>query len=355
MPITMRPKRRSPIGGAIALGFLGLVCILVGIGLGWNGTDEMHEAERIQVGKSAPATIVSITPIERRGNKGRKSYRFSMTYTFEYEGRTYQGKRFRVDQYSTSSQSRRDQVIADLQANPNLTAHFEANAPDRAVLDPAITKRDAMKTVIGAAVAFLGLGFWIGGGRAKFYDPALPIRTRATDDGYLIRAASTRRNSIATIAVIGGISCLAIAAWLAISATPIKSAAVLIAVAVGAGAFVLGAVATFVLCRSGVGDIEILTRESAMLLHPTFGRGGPERIALEDIDDITVVNAIVKGKVTDKHATFYPTLAIATDIPGQSKAIALNRFTHNRADAEELIGWLREQAALPVADFMPQE
>jgi hypothetical protein len=328
---------------------MGLLFTCAGMGIVWGMTYQMREADRIQGGEKAPANIASITPTDDYGGGNRSSsFSFEIAYSFEFEGRTFRGTRFRVGSHSTSKRLRRDKLIADLQASSTHTAYFEATKPDRAVLDPSIATDRVILTVFGGLFAFVGLGLFSVVGRKMFYDPALPIRTRTTEHGYLIRDAFTRRIYIAAIAAPAGIASLALAAWVATTGGQIRSMDISIALAVGVGASALAAIAASRFCRSGAGDVEILPRESAILIHPRFGRSGPTRIAMEDIKDIFV-------EVAGIHM-YHPSIAIASKTgTGRSKAITLKQFPHDRADAKELVGWLRDQVALPEKDFMPKE
>lgn len=330
--------------------------VAVGVAIAWRGDRDMDECERIQAGTSAPASIVTILPGERRGSKGQRYYYFSVRYQFEYQGRTFYGRRFQVDKYETGSRAKRDQVMAALQADPNLQAHFEPGKPESAVLDPRITSDEVLVSLAGVCVAVVGVAVGLAASRSRFYEPDLPIRTQRTATGYVVRSQSTRRTGIAFLGATAAVLTVGLGGLILLSRAAVDAGAVRGLMAAGVLAFVVVAVLGMLITPRGAGDLEVDVGAGVMRIRPSFGRGRGKDIALEDVVEITPVFHSVKGatKPNDRSAQFFPMIAMVSE-EGLVRAEALTRFAHRREDACELIEWLREQAALPEAeDLFPK-
>lgn len=334
--------------------FFPVLAVCIGAITLYAGLRQTMECLRIQHGAAARATVASSTPTERRGRHGT-TYGIAVVFTFEHRGQRHSGHRVGVAGYSTSSRAERDDLMRGLRPGSSVTAFFEPNHPERAVLDPRLSTGIAMLTTAGAGVLSVGLVLPFLLPVRRYIRPDLPINTEPVvfaegDDGFRILPRDQHSGFLTAIVfsiiAVQGLAYFLFAHRGAVPAGMIAGAGIAsLFVAIGGG------VATRMASPHGCGSIEIHPASSALVLRPLLKGRAAETIPMDRITDVkrTLRSQKYARRDTDKNAAFYPTLELITP-QSATDTRKLKRFSFHRNNADELIGWLREQLALEVRD-----
>jgi hypothetical protein len=349
----MRPQRKTRSSGAVLLVGLVLLGLCIGGGLFTGGVLETSECRRIQNGVSAPATITSAVPTERRGSKGRRYYGIDLTYRFEYLGGPRSGHRIGIEKYSTSSRSERDDLIRRLRPGAGVTARFEPGHPERAVLDPRITIKIGAMVTSGAGLIGLTLAFPFLCRGARFYRDDLPISTDAVTgpDGFeFYRILRREQYAPFIVGIVLATVAFQVLAFVVLgNRNSVNPEFLTIVSIVSVGLTLIGAAASRTLSPRGAGALEVHPARSTLVRRPLIRHFlvAERTIPMDRVTDITLTFKRRKhaSKPTNKDAMFALSLETLTE-SGAPRTVKLPGLSFTRENAEELGAWLREELAL---------
>ncbi len=206
--VAMRPERRASRSSRAISIVLGIVIAIGGLlALGY-GLQDVQKCRQLANGLQAPASVLESSVTMHRGSKGRKYYRVLVRFQYEHAGTKYSSQTPFVETYETSNAGEAQRVADAFAPGTAQTAYFLASTPDRAVLDPRVTRQVVIPILLG--VGALGIGGLIAalGGYGRSYpEPDLPVNTARTPEGYVIRPSTGPRLS----ALIFGCICTLVA------------------------------------------------------------------------------------------------------------------------------------------------
>ena len=150
----------------LSLGFLG------GLAIGRVGVSQTWEAWQSTAWATVPGVILdsdttfdtvtsgsrSDDPIQRnrgvRQEKSKDVWTNRLTYSFEFEGRPFEGHRIAVADVPTDSHTEARQVADRYAVGTPVTVHVHPTDPTRSVLEPGITFGAVGPLIIGAVLCF---------------------------------------------------------------------------------------------------------------------------------------------------------------------------------------------------------
>lgn len=339
---------------SIVLGVLALAVggLLIGIHV-----DEALRTRAYASGLTAQATIRSADIVAKRNSKGNVRYRVDVTYSFQVDGRTYIVSRAFLEPFQTSRKREAAAVAAAFPAGEKRTAYYLPNHPERAILEPRITRNIVNPIFGGAAVGSVGLAlvlfpFSI----RRFYHPDLPVNTRATEHGFAI-LPSTGWFAAGLIASIflglatAGIGGLSQPHWPREPSMPEVYAYAAVAILIPLVLRVL----LGLLVHPLSGAILLNHAEGSLALSPLRRGASPRFIKpYEQVIDAGLHFRPAKHAKTPGSTAATFSLEIASlpsdggvghaDLPLPARQFRNHLF--QRDDAHELLGWLRHELAL---------
>lgn len=288
-------------------------------------------------------TIISSEVTHHRGSKGGTTYGVNIRYTYQVNGLTLDGDRYRYGNWSSSDSQWAYAAVAKNHPGAEVPVFYDANNPAESLLNPGVNGGDLFLLLFLTPFNMIMLGLWsaaFGGlfrklrkseaGGVKWSTDGRSLRVQLPRYSPVIAGlATTGIGSFASIFIVGigtGFHprlAVALATWL---------------VLIGAGLCV--AIWQWLKLRNGSADLVINQLEQTVELPATFDRKQRRTVPNSAITGVTVEQIAHRGS---KGGTSY-TYAVTLQCQGDGEKLT---DWYDQRRAEDFAAWLREKIVLP--------
>ena len=278
------------------------------------------------------AVVTRSDIVEGRTAKGRTTYTFQLLYEYSVDNVRRLSSRVRYYEMANSDKLSAQRLQVRYPLGKQLTAFYDPNNPNDAILNPGVTTGDGIRTLVAIPLTLLLIGAWrVALDTKPEFDPAQAFETQA---GLTVRLQST--SHLRVMVVVGGWSAVAAGTVLGIMSSygPIKPEML---IAVGTSACALGCAAAAVFARYPVLAVDTEGRE---LVLPGSWWGEPVRVSFDVISQVDVVSVERRAGRWRSRYEVYDCVLSWVDF-GKVQRTSIDTFIRRDA-AEALKEWIVE-------------
>lgn len=281
-----------------------------------------------------------------RGSKGGSTYGVNIAYSYEVNGRRFEGNRYRFTEGSSSDSAWARKALATFHTGATARVYYRADDPGVSLLDPGVDGSDLIFVLFGLPFNAVALAFLRAGS-------SVLIRTLMGkgDEPEGLRSvlgSGEQRVSLSQLAVFdAGLAGMGGAGFVLMFATILGFGGFHPPTAIAAGSISI-AVCVGVACalwhwarlRSGRLDLVVNRLDGRIEIPACQGRNEARSIPTSRIHDVSVEEVVQRTSKGGKSVTYVPTLHLGA--PSETVSLAA---WYSAGRARRLAAWLKRVLA----------